>query len=391
MRSRQVTLFDADRMDLLGSIGLTVGGPKVIVPALATTPEVDSLLAAHAPVAIGVSGGKDSCAAALATIAHLDAIGHGGPQILVHSDLGRVEWKDSLPTCERLAARLGRELVVLRRRAGDMMDRWSVRWRNNVARYARLACVKLILPWSTASMRFCTSELKTAVICGHLVKRFPGQTILSVSGIRRDESTKRKRAPVAKRQKKLTRKKHATAGLDWNAIVTWQRADVLAYLENQRFPLHEAYTVFGSSRVSCAYCIMASRADLVASTTCRDNREIYREMVDLEVRSSFAFQDDQWLGDVAPGLLDADLRSGLAHAKEVARVRREAEARIPKHLLYTRNWPTCIPTFAEAELLAEVRTIVSSAVGIRAAYLEPDSIVARYRELMDLKQLKVAS
>jgi hypothetical protein len=76
----------------------------------------------------------------------LDAQGHAGPRILIHSDLGRVEWRQSLPLCERLAARLGLELVVVRRQAGDLLDRRQTRWRNNVARYADLACVQLIVP-----------------------------------------------------------------------------------------------------------------------------------------------------------------------------------------------------------------------------------------------------
>src|SRR5581483_2926625 len=99
---------------------------------------------------------------------------HRGPRVLIHSDLGRVEWGDSLPQCERLAAHLGLELIVVRRQAGGLMERWQTRWANNVARCAALECVKLILPWSTASMRFCTSELKTAIICRELVQRFPG-------------------------------------------------------------------------------------------------------------------------------------------------------------------------------------------------------------------------
>lgn len=37
---------------------------------------ITGLLAANAPVAIGVSGGKDSCAAAIATVEYLRAIGH---------------------------------------------------------------------------------------------------------------------------------------------------------------------------------------------------------------------------------------------------------------------------------------------------------------------------
>ena len=142
-------------------------------PDVEITPIIENLVQIHSPVAIGVSGGKDSDVAAFETYAYLQSIGHTGPTILMHSDLGRVEHKDSLPTCERLASRLGLELVVVRRKSGDLMDRWLVRWRNNVERYANLECVKLILPWSTASMRFCTSELKTAIICRDLVERYP--------------------------------------------------------------------------------------------------------------------------------------------------------------------------------------------------------------------------
>jgi hypothetical protein len=38
-----------------------------------------------------------------------------------------------------------------------MLDRWEKRWQNNVSRYEDLSCVKVILPWSTPQMRFCTS------------------------------------------------------------------------------------------------------------------------------------------------------------------------------------------------------------------------------------------
>src|SRR5579871_7030620 len=124
--------------------------------AIATSPEVDALLRAACPVAIGVSGGKDSSAVAFATAEHLDRIGHAGPRVLIHADLGITEWADSLPTCVRLADMLGIELMVVRRAQGDMMDRWEQRWRDNVARWESLSCVKLILPWSTPSMRFCT-------------------------------------------------------------------------------------------------------------------------------------------------------------------------------------------------------------------------------------------
>lgn len=347
--------------------------------------DVAAWLASNSPVAIGVSGGKDSTAVAFATVASLDQMGHTGPRVLIHSDLGRVEWQDSLPTCQRLAETLGLELIVVRRGAGDLLDRWQTRWENNVARYANLECVKLILPWSTAGMRFCTSELKTAIICRELVRRFPGQTIISVSGIRRDESPNRAKAPISKPQPKLTSTTHRTTGLDWHPILDWTIDDVWASLDEHGFERHEAYRIYGSSRVSCVFCILGSRHDLAASSTCPENQETYRAMVDLEVASTFSFQDTQWLGDVAPHLLSIKTRAGLILAKAKARQREEAEAAIPQHLLYVKGWPTVMPTYSEAMDLCIVRRKVAGAVGLDVDYTTPAALIGRYQELMDKK------
>jgi 3'-phosphoadenosine 5'-phosphosulfate sulfotransferase (PAPS reductase)/FAD synthetase len=348
---------------------------------VAQSDEVRALLAADAPVAMGVSGGKDSCVLALATCAHLDAIGHAGPRLLIHSDLGRVEWRQSAEICARLATRTGLEIITVRRGAGDMMDRWLTRWTNNLERYINLECVKLILPWSTAAMRFCTSELKTAIICRALIKRFPGQTIVSASGIRRQESSNRAKAPVWKPQPKLTSRAHATTGIDWHPVIDWLLADVLAYLKHHDFALHEAYTTYHSSRVSCAFCILGSQADLAASATCPDNADIYREMVDLEITSTFSFQE-KWLGDVASHLLTDRQRDELALAKARASARERAEAVIPKHLLFTKGWPTVMPTYSEAELLCGVRKEVGALIGAPVLYTEPTALMERYEDLM---------
>lgn len=347
---------------------------------IATTPTITTLLSAHAPVAIGVSGGKDSDAAAFATIEHLDAIGHAGPRVLIHSDLGRTEWTESLPQCERLAQRLGLELIIVRREKGDMLDRWLTRWANNVARYVNLECVKLILPWSTAAMRFCTSEMKTAIICRELVKRFSGQVILSVSGIRRQESDNRKNAPVCKPQNKLTSVTHDTTGYDWAPLVDWSLQDVIDLHEARGFPLHEAYRT--NSRVSCVFCILASKGDLIASTTWPEHAPLYRAMVDLEISSTFAFQDSGWLGDLSPSLLSAGQRTGLAEAKRRARERTRIEAEIPGHLLYTKGWPTCMPTRDEARVIARVRMAIGELLDLDCLYTDASAVEQRYAELM---------
>ncbi len=351
-------------------------------PALEVNPLVMSLIVQDAPVAIGVSGGKDSDVVAFEIVRFLHEVGHAGPVILIHSDLGRVEHKDSLPTCERLASRLGLELVVVRRKAGDMMDRWLTRWYSNVERYAKLECVKLILPWSTASMRFCTSELKTAIICRDLVERYPGQTILSVSGIRRQESATRAKAPVCVSQTKLTSATYQTQGYNWHPILGWTTEDVVAYHRYHNFDLHEAYTKYGMTRVSCAYCILGSLVDLISSTMDPNNHDIYREMVELEIASTFSFQGDRWLADIAPHLLDGQTLQKVVKAKRQAVLREQIEGKIPKHLLYTKGWPTVMPTRQEAVLLSKVRQDITEVMELSIQYSDPDAILGRYAELM---------
>ncbi|MHB8252192.1 MAG: hypothetical protein ACYDEV_00475 [Acidiferrobacter sp.] len=129
-------------------------------------------------------------------------------------------------------------------------------------------------------------------------------------------------------------------------------------------------------------CIMSSETDLKASASCPDNTEVYRAMVELEADSTFAFQGNRWLADVAPDLLSPDLRQRVAWAKEAGQQRQAIESEIPNHLLYTAGWPTIMPTDAEAGLIADVRRRVSLLLAIDAGYLTPESVKARYAELM---------
>lgn len=360
------------------------------LPPIAMAADVRQLLAADAVCAIGVSGGKDSQACAVAVIDYLDKIGHRGPRILVHADLGRVEWADSLPVCQELATHLGMELMVVNRAAGDMMDRWQSRWKANLQRYANLECVKLILPWSTPSMRFCTSEMKVDVLTRALKARFPGHDIVNVAGIRRQESTTRSKMPVSAPQDKLTRKRTAKVGITWNAIIEWKLEDVFASIAQAGLRLHEAYTRYKVSRVSCVYCIMSNQADLLASSTCEGNVDVYCEMVELEAVSTFAFQGAHWLADTAPHLLSAELKQAIIAAKHKATRRVAIESRIPTHLLYAKGWPTAVPSDADAQLLAEVRLEMASLLGIDIGYTTATAIQERYAELIAVAAVKKA-
>jgi 3'-phosphoadenosine 5'-phosphosulfate sulfotransferase (PAPS reductase)/FAD synthetase len=352
------------------------------------TPEIDSVLDAGAPVFVSVSGGKDSQALAYRVAEHLDDIGHQGERYLIHADLGRVEWRDSMPLCERLATRLGLELIVVRRKAGDLMDRWLSRWTANVGRFSELQCVKLILPWSTPTSRFCTGELKGQRIAAEIRRRFPVGDVVSAVGIRREESSRRAHMPVWKQDDRTTRKRGL--GHTWNAILGWARADVTDYVRMQSDTLHEAYRTYGSTRLSCTYCILASERDLRAARNCSDNHEIYREMCQLEIQSTFSFQGNRWLSDIAPDLLTPGMRADLKAAKERALARIAAEARLPEHLLFVKGWPTCMPSPQEAQLIAEIRVDVARAVGLQINYTDRDSVEARYRELIAAAVTKAA-
>lgn len=262
---------------------------------LAIDSEIGELIAADAVVAFGVSGGKDSDAMALATSRFLDDVRHAGPRVLIHADLGAIEHADSLPQSQRLAARLGLELIVVRRRSGGMLERWEQRWRDNVMRYISMSCVTLITPWSSAGMRFCTSELKVAPITRELAIRFHGQPIVNAVGIRREESEGRAQKPISQRSKKLLRA-GGQGGRDWYPIIEWDVNKVWREHEQSGFAAHYAYRVNGNTRVSCSVCVLSSLHDLQASLKDEHNHAAYRRVVDLEIASAYQLSGMELMG-----------------------------------------------------------------------------------------------
>lgn len=356
---------------------------------VALTLEIEALLAADAVVAVGVSGGKDSQAVALAVARHLHAIEHRGPRVLVHADLGRVEWQDSLQVCRRLAEHLGWELLVVRRAAGDMLDRWESRWLSRSRAYIELETVKLTLPWASAKLRFCTSELKISPISSSLRKRFPTGAIVSVDGVRAQESQARSKKAISSPAAKLTRKGHV--GVNWHAILPWSVEEVFAEIDGAGLAPHVAYRVHGSSRVSCNFCIMGSLADLTIASKLDEHLDTYLALVDLECRSTFAFQGNRWLADVAPDRIGEDLRTGIALAKAAATARRAAEARIPPELLFdSHGWPSFVPDALQATLLADVRRQVGEAVHLPVQYTDAEAVRSRYSDLLTTRLAKAS-
>jgi 3'-phosphoadenosine 5'-phosphosulfate sulfotransferase (PAPS reductase)/FAD synthetase len=307
-----------------------------------------------------------------------------------------VVWSDAQEQCRRLATRLGVDLVIVGRKAGGLMDRWAQRWENNVARYCDLSCVKLILPWSTPSMRFCTSELKTKII-QRWIRATYQQPVICALGIRRDEGRSSKSgrgaAPISRvhevtiKNGKPARPNLPSGSVDWNPIVEVKTERVFQILRASSEPQPSAY-LYGASRYSCAFCIMSTAADLFAGTRDPRNLDLYREQCELEIVSTFSFQSGLWLSDIAADLLTTDQRARLPFAKRKAEQRATIEREIPNHLLYTKGWPTVMPTVAEAELIARVRNEVSRIMEFDVRYTTAFQVWGRYDELMKLNDSK---
>jgi hypothetical protein len=101
----------------------------------------------------------------------------------------------------------------------------------------------------------------------------------------------------------------------------------------------------------------------------------------LEIASAFSFQPSRWLCDVRPDLLSPQQLRDAETAKVIARRRREAEARIPREMLFVKGWPTFVPSSEQCGLLAEVRVEIGSLMGIPVRFTDAQTVRARYEEL----------
>lgn len=359
--------------------------------SIARDPMIDAALRDGARVVFNLSGGKDCGAVSALTMLYLDSIGHPRDlRMAIHADLGRAEWQSTPAQVEAQAAALGIPLTVVRANAGDLVDRFENRWQLGLDAYADMLLYNLRGPWASPSLKFCQSEKKIQVMGPHLARRFKGETIINVVGIRREESTGRKNAPVAKADTRFAKEgnRAGTRMLLWHPGVEMLVDEVFDANRRHGIPLAESYG-YGSTRHSCAFCIMGSENDLTASTKAPGNHPLYRHyVVELEIPSGFSFQAGRWLGDVAPELLSRAERADLAGAKALAAERRQLEASLPARHRYQDGWPLYLPTIVEADKIAEVRLRLLSLYGLPNHYPTGAAVQDRFAELLALKAAK---
>jgi 3'-phosphoadenosine 5'-phosphosulfate sulfotransferase (PAPS reductase)/FAD synthetase len=257
-------------------------------------------------------------------------------------------------------------------------------------RYEQLLTYHLTAPWSSANNRFCTSEMKTQVILPELLRRFPTDRIVSVVGIRREESIKRRLTPVSKPEAACWTRKRGANILTWNPGVDVREDEVYAYCERHSLPLPESYDL-GSTRHGCAFCVLASENDIRVAAHAPGNRGTLFHLVEREAVSTFSFQSDRWLGDVARDILPASLAADHARGKILGTRRRQLEASLPANLRYVKGWPQRIPTIEEAVVIADVRARILAMHQLETPYPSPSAVRDRIAELFDEQRLKEAA
>lgn len=355
--------------------------------AVAIDGVVERALTEGARVVFSLSGGKDSSAAAFAVAEFLDQIGHPPDRRhAIHADLGLIEWRSTPEMVETIADLLNVGLIVVRRRAGGLIERWRQRWVSSVRRYEELETYQLVSPFSSARLRFCTGETKVQPIGSDLKRRFAGETIISVVGIRRDESLARAKAAISKVDTRFAAEgnRAGTKMITWHPIVDWSADTVFRYHEQRSIPLHEAYRR-GADRLSCSYCVLAGLNNLVVSSQCAGNHSAYRQIVDLELKSGFSFQPNRWLADVSPQVLQRQQQLQVVAAKQSAEARRQLEGQLPADLRFTRGWPPRIPTLDEATTICRVRTALTARHGLANKWATPAAVRERFAELHALQ------
>jgi 3'-phosphoadenosine 5'-phosphosulfate sulfotransferase (PAPS reductase)/FAD synthetase len=260
-----------------------------------------------AALAISISGGKDSHAMIRMLPSWFRAQGYTGELYALHADLGRMEWTQTPEIIQQHATTAEIPLVVVRWKDGDLVDRIE-------RRMHQLAGTGKPF-WPSSQSRYCTSDLKRGPIDIYLRNHHPaGSGIVCAIGLRAQESPNRAKQPVVAERKSVhTQSRLALNWLPIHEYTESQVWDVCGHSQEEidlrRFQYacglhdvaldgwtgHPAY-IYGSTRLSCALCVLASRNDLTVGA--RHNPDLHRHLIQLEQIGGSTFQDKFSLGDI---------------------------------------------------------------------------------------------
>lgn len=225
--------------------------------------EIQALIDRGALFAINHSGGKDS----QAMFDYVTAVVPAAQVVVIHADLPEVEW-DGVQ--DHIRATIGAAPLHVCRNENKTL----------------LQMIERRGMFPSPENRQCTSDLKRGPIERTLrgivkARRAAGvegaHIVVNCMGMRAEESTSRSKLTTFK-----LNNGNSVAGrewYDWLPIHDWLVGDVFGRIAAAGQDPHWAYGA-GMTRLSCCFCIMASRADL--TTAARLNPTLYRRYVELE-------------------------------------------------------------------------------------------------------------
>lgn len=233
-------------------------------------------------IVINSSGGKDS-QAMLWRLYNLAADqGVTDRLVVVHADLGRVEWAGTRELAERQATILGLPFIAVSRDQ-DLLDQVAARGM-----------------WPSSKARYCTSDHKRdqiAKVFTRLVREsgVVGRPvrILNCMGLRADESPARAlKAPLVRDTRASNGKRDVTK---WLPIHGLSEAEVWQTIGESPLPVHPAYAA-GMPRLSCCFCVLASRGALVRAAQL--NPTLAATYAEVEASIGHRFRNDLSMADV---------------------------------------------------------------------------------------------
>ncbi|KOV77445.1 hypothetical protein ADL03_41695 [Nocardia sp. NRRL S-836] len=263
-------------------------------------------LSSYDLILVNESGGKDSQAMLTHVVGLCDAAGIDRWRIVVvHADLGRVEWRGTRELAELHAKAYGLRFeavsrsedlldqVISRRAALDRAaDKLEAEGKPDEAAKKRNAPA-----WMSMSARYCTSDQKTSQVKKLMTRlvvehrtRNPGTVfrpvrILNCLGLRKQESPARSKKPEFEVDKSATNgKRHVDR---WLPIFGWSTEQVWSKIRQSGLPHHPAYDA-GMPRASCVFCIGAGREQLVLAA--RLHPELAAEYLAVEQRVGHSFK-----------------------------------------------------------------------------------------------------
>lgn len=276
-------------------------------------PEADpGPLSSYDWIVVNSSGGKDSQAMLDLVCQRAEAEGVLSRVVVVHADLGRVEWRGTREIAQAQAAFYGVKWRVVRRTLGDLLEHVEARHELLVAQG------KADTPaWPSSKARYCTSDHKRAQVhtlftslvtqtrldrgLGHYKKPDEAQVrILNCLGMRAEESPKRsKMLPLEPDTEASNGKREVVR---WLPLHRWSEDQVWERLRSCRSKdlVHYAYGL-GMPRVSCCFCVMAPREALVIAG--RHNPELLAEYVRVEEKIGHKFRQNLTMAEVQEAVL----------------------------------------------------------------------------------------